>query len=284
MFGGVKLSSNRDFGTEKDDIMSKLREDGTLRFRFPEMDTMLDAESNILEVDNACVKQKDTTILRKVTITLEPRSRIAIVGANGSGKSTLMQALAGELKLDEGNRGRGRTHPAYKPGFVSQNHFEHQAKFFNENCMGYLRQFLPDKQNLCGKVEGMTKQSDDSVLRAYLGNFGLGRDALRKVCYLSGGQRVRLSLAIATWWNPSALLLDEPTNHLDLDSLDALTLGLQNFDGPIIVVSHNQGFLEALCDELWIVRDGTVKVCPKGEDAFSDYFRKYVKQIRASIK
>jgi ATP-binding cassette subfamily F protein 3 len=107
---------------------------------------------------------------------------------------------------------------------------------------------------------------------------------VKKVGYLSGGQRARLSLAAATWWSPNCLLLDEPTNHLDVDSLDALSIGLQAYEGAVIVVSHNQGFLNTLCEELWIVEGGTVKVCPKGDEAFSDFFKKYVKKVEASLK
>merc|ERR1712126_648398 len=225
-----------------------------------------------------------TVILKKVTLTLDACSRVAIVGGNGAGKSTLMKALAGELKADEGPRGRGRKHPAYKPGFVSQNHLESQAGSLHQNCIDHLRDLLPDKEGLRGGDACFTKQSDDSVLRAHLGNFGLGRDALKKVGYLSGGQKARLSMSASTWWKPSALLLDEPTNHLDVDSLDALTLGLQSFEGPVVVVSHNRGFLEALCDELWIVKDGSVRVCPKGDEAFAEFFARYVKECRAAIK
>jgi len=278
-----KLSSAREFGNDGDSVVTKLREDSSLRFRFHDLDIFLD-EANLLEVDNAVVKLGKITILKNLTLTLEATSRIAIVGGNGAGKSTLMRALAGELKFEEGSKGRGRKNLNYKPGFVSQNHLETQASYLHGNCVEYLRDLLPDKNSVRGGDEGFTKQSDDSMLRAQLGNFGLGRDALKKVGYLSGGQKARLSLSTATWWGPSALLLDEPTNHLDVDSLDALTLGLQAFEGPVIVVSHNRGFLEALCDELWIVKDGTVKVCPKGEDAFADFFARYVKECRAAIK
>uniref|UniRef100_A0A7S4QXM3 ABC transporter domain-containing protein n=1 Tax=Alexandrium monilatum TaxID=311494 RepID=A0A7S4QXM3_9DINO len=284
MESSFRLSSMREFGKDGEDVVSKLREDGSLRFRFPDVEQVVSDDTNLLEMDGASVRQGGTAILKGVTLTLEPRSRVAVVGGNGAGKSTLMRALAGELKADEGPRGRGRKHPAYKPGFVSQHHLESQAGYLHENCMGYLRQLLPDKNAVRGASTVLTKQSDDSLLRAHLGNFGMGRDALKKVGYLSGGQKARLSLATATWWGPSALLLDEPTNHLDMDSLDALTLGLQAFEGPVVVVSHNRGFLEALCDELWVVRDGTVRVCPRGEEAFADFFARYVKECRAALK
>lgn len=279
-----QLCSAREFGADHDDIRAKLREDPSLRFRFPDVDTTWDEESNFLEVDNASVRQGGTEILRKVTLTVQPGSRIAIVGSNGAGKSTLMQALAGDLPFEEGRRGRGRKHAQYKPGFVSQNHLESQASGINCSCLQFLRNQLPGGENLRHGDGIITQKSDDSVLRALLSRFGMGNDALKKVGYLSGGQKARLSLATSTWWGPNTLLLDEPTNHLDIDSLDALSIGLQAYEGAVIVVSHNQGFLETLCDELWIVQDGTVKVCPKGDEAFVEFFNKYVKEVQKSLK
>eukprot|EP00811_Abedinium_folium_P021581 NODE_3072_length_2097_cov_7.393401.p1 GENE.NODE_3072_length_2097_cov_7.393401~~NODE_3072_length_2097_cov_7.393401.p1 ORF type:complete len:546 (+),score=221.75 NODE_3072_length_2097_cov_7.393401:175-1812(+) len=272
-----RLSSKRD--DRVDDLIAKLREDSSLRFRFPEIEYMPDA--NLLEIDGACVKNSGKVILRDLTLTLEATSRVAIVGGNGSGKSTLMRALAGDLKLEEGSRGRGRTHAAYAPGFVSQNHLEHQAQHLHSNAVDFLRTLLPDESTV--RSANMTKQTDDTVLRAHLGNFGLGQDAIKKVGCLSGGQKARLSLAAVTCQCPSVLLLDEPTNHLDIDSLDALSLGLQAFEGAVVVVSHSRGFLEALCDELWIVRGGTVKACPRGEDAFSEYFAEYARSVARSV-
>lgn len=279
---GFKLSSAREFGGDGDDIVTKLREDTNLRFKFPEVEEFIADDTNLLEMDAATIRIGSTPILKKVTLTIAPTSRVAIVGGNGSGKSTLMRALAGELKADEGTRGRGRKHPAWKPGFVSQNHLESQANGLHDNCIGYMRELLPEKSKMRGDC--LTKDSDDTSIRAHLGNFGMGKDALKKVGYLSGGQKARLSLSATTWWKPGALLLDEPTNHLDVDSLDALTLGLQAYEGPVIVVSHNRGFLEALCDELWIVKGGSVTVCPKGDEAFSTFFASYVKECQAAIK
>lgn len=277
-----KLSSKRDPGRNDGadravDLLSKLREDVNLRFRFPEVEILTDA--NLLEWDGARVRQGRDVILSNLTLTLDSTSRVAIVGSNGSGKSTLIKAICGELKADEGPRGRGRMHQSFNPGFVTQNHFERQARSLHANSIDYLREHLPDEKSVRGSV--VSKQSDDSILRAHLGNFGLGNDALKKVGYLSGGQKARLSLAAAMLHQPNVLLLDEPTNHLDIDSLDALSLGLQAFQGAVVVVSHNRGFLEAVCDELWIVRNGTMKACPRGEEAFAEFFAQYAASVRS---
>merc|ERR1719373_557984 len=97
---GFKLSSQRDGG---EDMVSMLRENVNLRFRFPETPPLAD-EENLLELDNAKVRQGDNVILKNITLTLDPWSRVAIVGGNGAGKSTLMRMLAGELKTEEGTR------------------------------------------------------------------------------------------------------------------------------------------------------------------------------------
>jgi len=281
----VKLSSQReqfrgDGPSVIDDLLTKLREDNSLRFRFPAIDTMV--SENLLEFDGASVRRGKEVILQKLTLTLDAQSRVAIVGCNGSGKSTLIKAIAGELKAEEGPRGRGRRHAAFDCGYVTQDHLENQCQTLRSSCTDYLRDLLPDESKV--RNAPMTKQSEDCHLRAHLGNFGLGKDALKKVGYLSGGQRARLSMATSTWWHPNVLLLDEPTNHLDMDSLDALTMGLQMFEGAVVVVSHNRTFLEALCDELWIVEAGSVKRCPKGEEAFAEYFKQYAKGVEASFR
>eukprot|EP00928_Gymnodinium_smaydae_P061220 TRINITY_DN45352_c0_g1_i1.p1 TRINITY_DN45352_c0_g1~~TRINITY_DN45352_c0_g1_i1.p1 ORF type:complete len:908 (-),score=259.90 TRINITY_DN45352_c0_g1_i1:56-2482(-) len=277
---GSRLSSQRD--DRSDDIKTKLREDQSLRFKLPTVS--IDTDANLLEMDAASIKRDGASILKNVTVTLDRGSRVAIVGGNGSGKSTLMAALAGELKAEEGPRGRGRRNVCYLPAYVGQNHLEQQASHMHGTCVDFLRSTLPDEKDIRGGEGVMTKQSDDSVLRAHLGNFGLGRDAVKKVGFLSGGQRARLSMAAAMSRLPSVLLLDEPTNHLDIDSLDALCLGLQSFEGAVVVVSHNRGFLEALCDELWVVQKGTVKACPKGEEAFSEFFAEYARSVQKKLR
>lgn len=98
------------------------------------------------------------------------------------------------------------------------------------------------------------------ALRAHLGSFGMTAElALRPMYLLSGGQKSRVSFAMITFEKPHVLMLDEPTNHLDYDAINALIVGLNNYGGGLVVVSHDEYFLNALCDRLYLVQDGKVK-------------------------
>lgn len=112
-----------------------------------------------------------------------------------------------------------------------------------------------------------------------LGKFGLtGKIATQPLGSLSGGQRVRVSLASITWARPSILLLDEPTNHCDMGALGALSSSLESFEGAVVVVSHNRAFLRDCCSELWVVGGGRVRV-RKGEESFGTMFDDYVDRV-----
>merc|ERR1712195_332085 len=117
----------------------------------------------------------------------------------------------------------------------------------------------------------MTRYSDVAAdkFRAHLGSFGVsGNMALRPMYLLSGGQKSRVSFAMITWERPHILMLDEPTNHLDFDAINALIMGLNNFEGGLIVVSHDEYFLNALCDRLYLVQDERVKAFPGDLNAY----------------
>lgn len=121
----------------------------------------------------------------------------------------------------------------------------------------------------------MQQQPDETSekLRQHLGSFGIsGALALRPMYLLSGGQKSRVSFAMITWDKPHILMLDEPTNHLDFDAINALIVALNNYEGGLVVVSHDQYFLSALCDRLYVVDGGTVSQY----DGDIDDYRKYL--------
>jgi len=116
--------------------------------------------------------------------------------------------------------------------------------------------------------------------RTHLGSFGIsGNMALRPMYLLSGGQKSRVSFAIITWEKPHILMLDEPTNHLDFDAINALIVALNNFEGGLVVVSHDEYFLSALCDRLYIVNKGKVKAF---DGDLKDYRTLVTQQLSAS--
>lgn len=125
-------------------------------------------------------------------------------------------------------------------------------------------------------VEQLMKFNPDETsenIRKHLGSFGIsGNLALRPMYLLSGGQKSRVSFALITWDKPHILLLDEPTNHLDFDAINALIVALNNYEGGLVVVSHDQYFLSALCDRLYVVDNGTVTQF----DGDIDDYRKHI--------
>jgi len=131
-------------------------------------------------------------------------------------------------------------------------------------------------------VEQMMQQFPDvpsEKFRSHLGSFGIGGNlALRPMYLLSGGQKSRVSFAMITWEKPHILMLDEPTNHLDFDAINALIVALNNFEGGLVVVSHDEYFLSALCDRLYIVNKMKVKAF---DGDLSDYRRLVTQQLAA---
>jgi ATP-binding cassette, subfamily F, member 3 len=179
-------------------------------------------------------------ILRELDLTLRAGARIGLLGANGAGKSTLVKTLAGELKLLSGQRREGK---GLAVGYFAQ----HQ-----------LEQLRPEDSPL-QHLARLDAKARAQGLRDYLGGFNFrGDSADAPVGRFSGGEKSRLILALLIWQRPNLLLLDEPTNHLDLDTREALTIALQEFDGAVVLVSHDRHLLRATAEDLLIVADARV--------------------------
>ena len=195
----------------------------------------------ILRLDEAVVGwTADKPLLKKVNINVDMETRIALVGPNGVGKSTLLKTLIGQLNILDGYR---FVHGKVRVGVFTQHHMD-----------------MLDSR--LSAVEQMMRLNPDETaenIRKHLGSFGIsGNLALRPMYLLSGGQKSRVSFALITWDKPHILLLDEPTNHLDFDAINALIVALNNFEGGLVIVSHDQYFLSALCDRLYVVDKATV--------------------------
>ncbi|MDP1672500.1 MAG: ATP-binding cassette domain-containing protein [Burkholderiales bacterium] len=194
----------------------------------------------LIRLDRASVAYGEATVLRDIELVLAPGARIGLLGPNGAGKSTLVRLLAGELRPASGQRSEGR---GLAIGYFAQ----HQ-----------LEQLRPAESPLQHLLR-MEPQTREQELRDYLGGFDFrGAMADSPVAPFSGGEKSRLALALLVRRRPNLLLLDEPTNHLDLEMRQALTAALAEYEGSLVLVSHDRALLRTVCDDFMLVCDGVV--------------------------
>ena len=207
-------------------------------FSFPEPEEL---SPPIIATEGAAVGYDDTIILRDLNLRIDQDDRIALLGRNGEGKSTLSKMLSDRLPLKQGK-------------MVTSNKL--RIGFFAQHQVDELRVEETPLQHLLRE----RPQEGQARLRARLAGFGLGADqAETEVGRLSGGQKARLSLLLATLPAPHLLILDEPTNHLDIESREALVEALTAYSGAVILVSHDMHLLSMVADRLWLVKNGRVK-------------------------
>ena len=203
---------------------------------------------------------KPTVILGNVSLTLIPGQRIGVLGANGQGKTTLVRTLAGELAPLGGDLTLGRN---LAIGYFAQHEIERLRP--DDTPIGHITR-------LAREINSRAKEGE---LRAFLGRFDFSGDmAVSKIAPFSGGEKARLALAMIVFRRPNLLLLDEPTNHLDLEMRESLTMALAQFDGTLILVSHDRHLLRSTADEFILVADG--KVEPFNGDL--DDYRQWLEQ------
>jgi len=194
--------------------------------------------SPLLKLDDAGVAYGSKAILTGVDLTLNPGERIGLLGTNGAGKSTLIKLLAGVLSPCSGERLQAQD---LRIGYFAQHQLEQLR--IDESPLKHLQRLDP--------------KALEKDLRNFLAGFGFcGDQALDPVAPFSGGERARLALALLIYQKPNLLLLDEPTNHLDLNARDALTLALQDYQGAMVIVSHDRYLLRTVADDFWLVADG----------------------------
>jgi len=213
-------------------------EDTPTRFAFPEPARIAPP---ILALDRVDVGYDGRPVLRGLSLTVDMDDRIALLGANGNGKSTMAKLLAGRLAPLAGEVRRG---PKLRVGYFAQ----HQAEELvaAETPIDHMTRALP--------------RATPPQVRSQLARFGL--DAARAetpVANLSGGEKARLLLALATRDAPQLLILDEPTNHLDIDAREALVKALADFQGAVLLITHDPHLVELIADRLWLVGDGSVR-------------------------
>ena len=216
----------------------------------------------LVVVDDSTIGYDQMPILSNLTLRLYPKDRIGILGINGAGKTTLLRGLAGELSPMDGRIARGK--------HASIGYFTQQQ----------LERLEPDATPMekLGEIEPMLDQN----ARNYLGGWGFsGADIHRSVKTFSGGEKARLVLALIATQKPAILLLDEPTNHLDVEMRQALALALQEYEGALLLVSHDRHLLRHTVDSFWLVAKGTVANYDDDLDAYAELTKS--KSARRSI-
>ena len=195
----------------------------------------------IRALDLHCGYQADAPVIRVPELVIRRGARIGILGRNGSGKTTLIRTLIGELPVLAGELLRA---PAMQAGYLAQQRVDQLRA--DESPLQQMARLAPAER--------------EQTLRSWLGQFGFsGDDAVRPVGPMSGGEKARLGLAMLVWGKPGFLVLDEPTNHLDATTRDALADALADFDGPLLLVSHDRYLLRATVDEFYLVDQGTLR-------------------------
>ena len=234
------------------EIISPAHVDAPFDFRMREP---LAGPDPLLVLDSAAAGYDGRAVLDGVKLTVAAGGRIGLLGRNGAGKSTLIRLLAGTLDPMHGTRQEGK---GLAIGYFAQHQIE------------VLRPEDSPLQHL-SRLDARTREQE---LRDFLGSFDFRGDmALAPIAPFSGGEKARLALALLVWQRPNLLLLDEPTNHLDLEMRHALTLALQEYEGAIVLVSHDRHLLRTTADSLWLVAEGAVRPFDGDLDDYRDWLR-----------
>ena len=257
----ARQAQSRLRALEKMPAMESVIEDSVTRFAFPEPGRLAPP---ILALDDVTVGYGGQPVLSRLSMNFGMADRIALLGANGNGKSTFAKLLAGRLEPMSGQLRR--------PGKLRVGYFaQHQEAELtpSETPLDHIGRALP--------------QAPPMVLRSQLARFGLDADrAKTPAAKLSGGERARLLLALATRDAPQLLILDEPTNHLDIDACDALVRALGEFQGAVLLITHDPHLVELVADQLWLVDEGTVQPYEGDMDDYRTLLLKRGKPAKAA--
>ncbi|MEX3814628.1 ATP-binding cassette domain-containing protein [Paraburkholderia sp. BR13439] len=205
-------------------------------------------------------------IVERVMLSIQNGQRIGLLGANGQGKSTLIKTLAGTLQPLSGHVREGK---GLRIGYFAQHQLETLRP--DDTPLQHLARLAPDTR--------------EQELRDFLGSFNFSGDmATAKIAPFSGGEKARLALALIIWQKPNLLLLDEPTNHLDLETRHALTMALAQFEGTLILVSHDRHLLRATTDQFMLVAKHRLQEFDGDLDDYRDWLLQHAAEQRAALK
>ncbi len=253
----AKQAQSRVKALERMELIAPAHVDTPFNFKFREADKM---PNPLVTLDNVTLGYNEKPLLSKIKLTIHPGDRIGLLGHNGAGKSTLIKLLAGELNTLNGDVTSAKE---LNIGYFAQHQLEQLD--FEASPLLHLQRLDP--------------KAAENDLRKYLGGFAFNNDmAVEPVAPLSGGEKARLVLALVVYQKPNLLLLDEPTNHLDLEMRHALTIAMQEFEGAMIIVSHDRHLLRTATDTLLLVADGNVTEFDGNLDDYRQWLSQQIKK------
>lgn len=243
-------------------LPAQLEQEGTMPFNFPNPEKL--SASPMIKLENVnCGYGEDAVILNNIKLNIDADDRIALLGSNGNGKSTFSKLLVDRLPFVEGTIVKA---PKIKVAMFAQHQMDDLHA--DQTPVDHVRKLMP--------------QAGESQVRSKVAQMGLNHERMGTVtAKLSGGEKARLLLGLCTFDGPDLLILDEPTNHLDVGAREALVHGLNNFEGAVILVSHDRHLIDATMERLWIVSDG--QVGPYEED-LDTYRKKVLKDAKTKRK
>jgi ATP-binding cassette subfamily F protein 3 len=239
----ARQAQSRIKALERMEMISAAHVDSQFSFEFR---APLASPDPLLVLDEMSVGYNNVALIKNIVLAIRPGERLGLLGRNGAGKTTLIKLLANELKpqLFDGKLGKRVEGKDLNIGYFAQHQLEQLR--LDESPLQHMM-----------KLDPLTREQEHLN---YLGGFDFKGDMARSPCaHFSGGEKSRLALALLIWTRPNLLLLDEPTNHLDLEMRHALTLALQDYEGGVILVSHDRALLRATCDEFILVADGSAE-------------------------
>ena len=269
----AKQAQSRVKALERMEKVAPLLADAEFTFGFKEPNNL---PNPMLAISDASfgyvVDDVPKAILQGVSKSVLAGQRIGILGANGQGKSTLVKTIARTMPLLAGTLTEGK---GLNIGYFAQQELD--VLHPNDNPLEHMIRLA--------KELGSNEPSREQDLRNYLGTFNFSGDMVKQsVGSMSGGEKARLVLAMIVWQRPNLLLLDEPTNHLDLATREALSMALNEFEGTVMLVSHDRALLRAVCDEFWMVGRGKVEPFDGDLDDYQKYLLEESKRLREEAK
>lgn len=245
----AKQAQSRQKALAKMQPIAEAVTDPSLVFNFPSPPAL---KPPLVQLDHAAVGYDGKAVLEQIDLRLDPDDRLALLGRNGNGKTTLARLLSGQLDAMAGSK--------HAPGKLR---------------VGYFTQYQVEELDATDTplehMSRLMKGANPSQVRAQLGRFGFsGPMAEQKVGKMSGGEKARLALALITRDAPHLLILDEPTNHLDVDTREALVQALNDYNGAVVVVSHDRHMIEASADRLVLVDAGRAREFAGSLDDYTD--------------